>query len=137
MEAAARAVGREAHFTGWRPRKEVLAWMQHAAMLVFPSHGPESLSRVLLEASALGVPIAAMDTGGTADIITHEETGLLSQSADALGDDVARLNHDEALRQRLGKGARLRIEQHFNGPAVIAQIEQLYGELVAGYRNDR
>ena len=37
------------------PRDEVLAWLRHAELLVFPSHGPESLSRVLLEASALGV----------------------------------------------------------------------------------
>ena len=39
---------------------------------VFPSHGPESLSRVLLEAGALGVPAAAMDTGGTRDIVVQE-----------------------------------------------------------------
>ena len=47
-------------------------------MLIFTSRGPESLSRVLIEASALGVPIAAMNTGGTPDIVTHGETGLLS-----------------------------------------------------------
>ena len=37
--------------------------MRHAALLAFPSHGPESLSRVLIEASALGLPIAAMEGG--------------------------------------------------------------------------
>ncbi len=41
-------------------------------MLIFPSHGPESLSRVLLEASTLGVATATMETGGTRDIIAHQ-----------------------------------------------------------------
>ena len=54
---------------GWRDRAEVWTWMRHATALMFPSYGPESLSRVLIEASALGAPIAAMDTGGTRDII--------------------------------------------------------------------
>ena len=77
-------------------------------MLVFPSRGPESLSRVLLEASALGVPIAAMNTGGTPDIVKHEETGLLSTTPDALADDVRRLVGDEALRSAAGVAPRTR-----------------------------
>ena len=31
-------------------RDEVWAWMRHATLLAFPSYGPESLSRVLIEA---------------------------------------------------------------------------------------
>ena len=54
--------------------------LARASMLIFPSRGPESLSRVLLEASALGVPIAAMDTGGTRDIIEPGVTGLLAST---------------------------------------------------------
>ena len=49
--------------------------MRHAALLAFPSYGPESLSRVLIEAAALGVPIAAMDTGGTRDILARRNDG--------------------------------------------------------------
>ena len=75
-------------------------------MLIFPSRGPESLSRVLIEASALGVPIAAMDTGGTRDIVEHDVTGLLSTSPEGLAADVRRLRQDEALRRRLGEAAR-------------------------------
>ena len=68
--------------------------MAHAAFVVFPSHGPESLSRVLLEAGALGVAAAAMDTGGTRDIIADEVTGLLSRNVPELTGDVARLAAD-------------------------------------------
>jgi len=130
LEEVARRSGDDVRFTGWRPRDEVLAWLRHAELLIFPSYGPESLSRVLLEASALGSPIAAMDTGGTRDIVVDEETGLLSHSAEELGDDVARLRHDAALRGRLGLAARRRVETAFDTAVVVDQLEALYAALV-------
>ncbi len=78
IEAQARQSREDIRFVGWIDRPATVAWLAHASMLIFTSRGPESLSRVLLEASALGVPIAAMNTGGTPDIVTHGETGLLS-----------------------------------------------------------
>src|SRR5262249_52124011 len=100
----------------------------------FPSRGPESLSRVLLEAGALGVPMAAMGTGGTRDIIEHERTGLLSTSAEALGSDLARLVADRSLATRLCPAPRRPLEQKFESRAVIARIETLYRELIATSR---
>jgi glycosyltransferase involved in cell wall biosynthesis len=132
VEAQARASGRDVRFTGWLSRAEALQWLGRASLLVFPSHGPESLSRVLLEASALGVPTAAMDTGGTRDIIQHEQTGLLSTSPEELGDHVARLVQDAALRARLGDAARAWVDGHFDAPAVVSRIVSLYEELRAG-----
>ena len=108
--------------------------MAHASMLIFPSRGPESLSRVLIEASALGLPIAAMNTGGTPDIVIDEQTGLLSASPEELAVDVRRLREDDALRRRLGAAARSRAESQFDSPAVVARIERLYAELVARTR---
>jgi len=129
----ARDAGLDVRMLGWLPRNEALGWVRHATALVFPSRGPESLSRVLLEAAALGVPIAAMDTGGTGDIVEHERTGLLSASADALGADLARLVADRSLAGRLADAARLHVERRFDSRAVIAKVEALYLEL-AGLR---
>lgn len=131
IDADAAAAGQRVVFAGWRSRPEVLAWLTHASLLVFPSHGPESLSRVLIEASALGLPIAAMETGGTGDIVVHGETGLLSHSADELGDDVHRLVEDRALAARLGEGAKSRAERLFAAQVVIEKVERLYDDLVA------
>jgi glycogen synthase len=130
VERAARDAAIDARFTGWVDRDEGLRYLAHASLLVFPSHGPESLSRVLLEASALGVPIAAMDTGGTRDIVRDEETGLLSATADDLAADVARLVADPALRQRLGSAARAHVEQQFAAPSVVARLVALYTSLI-------
>jgi glycogen(starch) synthase len=135
VEAAARASGRDVRFTGWLARDEALRWLAQASLLIFPSHGPESLSRVLLEASALGVPAAAMDTGGTRDIITHEQTGLLSTSAEELGDHIRLLAADAALRTRLGAAARAHVDAHFDARAVVSRITTLYDTLLAPHED--
>ena len=119
-------------FTGWLGRDEAVIWLAHASLLVFPSYGPESLSRVLLESAALGVPIAAMNTGGTIDIVRHEQTGLLSSTPTELGDHVARLVADRALAARLANQARADVERHFEAASVVAQIEALYAALTGG-----
>ena len=129
LARSVRAAGIDARFTGWLERDATLRWLAHASLLVFPSHGPESLSRVLLEASALGVPIAAMDTGGTRDIVVHGETGLLSTTPGGLGRDVGRLLADAELRQRLGRAARERARERFAAPVVVDQVLGLYREL--------
>jgi glycosyltransferase involved in cell wall biosynthesis len=104
--------------------------MRHATLLAFPSFGPESLSRVLLEAAALGVPIAAMETGGTRDIIQPGVTGLLSGDPATLSRDLARLSTDERLRAALGTAARADVRQRFSTGSVVARVEQVYRGLV-------
>jgi glycosyltransferase involved in cell wall biosynthesis len=131
LEAAAAAAGRTVQVLGWIERDHVFRWLRHAHALVFPSRWKEPLSRVLIEASALGAPIAAMDTGGTADVVVHGETGLLSQSAAALAVDVARLASDDALRTRLSAAAASLADALFDVPVVLARVEKLYEELIA------
>jgi glycosyltransferase involved in cell wall biosynthesis len=131
IEADASRLGVDLRITGWLPRDRTLGWMAGASLLVFPSRGPESLSRVLVEAAALGVPIAAMHTGGTADIVEHEVTGLLSADADGLARDAGRLARDSALGAALGGAARAHAEREFDAPRVVARIEALYADVVA------
>ncbi|HEY0874627.1 MAG TPA: glycosyltransferase family 4 protein [Vicinamibacterales bacterium] len=132
LAAAARRSGRDVRFKGWLDAAATAAWIAHAGMLIFPSRGPESLSRVLIEASALGIPIAAMLTGGTADIIEDEITGLLSTDVNGLAEDVRRLRHGEVLRHRLGAAAANRAVERFDSAIVVSRIEALYHELLAG-----
>ena len=130
LEAATRGRQPAVRFTGWLPRESVWQWVGHANLLIFPSRGPESLSRVLLEASALGVAVAAMDTGGTSDILTHNESALLSSTAEELADHVRRLVSDRSLRDRLGANARRVIAERFAAPIVLDRIEALYRSLL-------
>lgn len=131
LERSAASTGRDVRIQGWRDRREVFQWLRHAELLMFPSVWPEPLSRVLIEASALSVPVAAMNTGGTGDIIVDEETGLLSTSISGLAEDVARLASDASLRARLASAAATRAAAHFDIPVVIDRMETLYRELLA------
>ncbi len=133
IEAQVRRSGRDIRLVGWVEQSQTTAWLAHASVLIFTSRGPESLSRVLLEASALGVPIAAMNTGGTPDIVKHGETGLLSPTPEALANDVRRLADDESLRRQLGDAATRRAERTFDAAAVVQRIESLYFDLKRGF----
>jgi glycogen synthase len=130
LEIEARERNIDLRVLGWVNRTDALTWMRHASFLAFPSYGPESLSRVLIEAAGLGVPIAAMETGGTADILRAEATALLSRTADQFADDLARLAGDASLRERLGAAARADVQTRFNAPAVVQQVEQVYRSLL-------
>jgi glycosyltransferase involved in cell wall biosynthesis len=130
LERDAQAAGLDVRILGWQERDDVWAWMRHATALAFPSYGPESLSRVLIEAAALGVPIAAMATGGTTDILTHEHSALLSTTAVGLGDDLAHLAASTDLRAALGTAARRDAHDRFAATSVVARVEAVYRELI-------
>lgn len=113
---------------GWAPRNECLAAMARATALVFPSLWDEPLSRVLLEGLALGTPMAAMSTGGTREILEDGTSGLLVDDVGGLGDAVARLASDTALRQRLTEGARERARA-FSPEVLVPRYEAVYRSL--------
>jgi glycogen synthase len=129
LEREAARSDRDVRLVGWIDHEAAAAWLAHASILVFPSRGPESLSRVLIEASALGVPIAAMRTGGTADIVEHDVTGLLAETPEELADAVRALRADDLLRRRLGSAARDRSDR-FDSAVVVDRIEDLYVRLI-------
>lgn len=126
FEAAEKGVA--LHLRGWTAREDVLRALARATVLVFPSLWPEPLSRVLLEAQALGTPVAAMDTGGTRDIVVDAATGLLVPDREQLAEAVARLAGDQALRDRLAEGARSRAAL-FSPAALVPRYEAVYRRL--------
>ena len=134
MEREAASSGRDIRFVGWLDQPATANWLAHASLLIFPSSGPESLSRVLIEASAAGVPIAAMNTGGTSDIILDEVTGLLSETPEELATDIRRLRSDSTLRGRLAQAAASHARNTFESAAVVARIEAVYRRAVEAKR---
>jgi glycosyltransferase involved in cell wall biosynthesis len=125
----AASAGVELIVRGWAHRDDVLRAMARATVLVFPSLWAEPLSRVLLEALALGTPVAAMDTGGSREILEDGRSGLLVDDAAALGEAVARLARDDALRERLRDGARER-SAAFAPKALVPRYEAVYRRLL-------
>jgi glycogen synthase len=121
---------------GWAHREDVLRAMGRATALVFPSLWHEPLSRVLLEALALGVPVAAMDTGGTPEILGAPDAGCLVSDAGGLADAIARIAGDEAFRDRLREGARDRARA-YSPEVLVPRYEAVYRALASDLPGDR
>jgi glycogen(starch) synthase len=126
----AAAAGVPLMLRGWAHRDDVLRAMHRATALVFPSLWQEPLSRVLLEGLALGVPVAAMDTGGTREILGAPDAGCLVSDAAGLADAIARIAGDETFRRRLQEGARERARA-YSPQALVPRYEAVYRSLAS------
>lgn len=75
----------------------------------------EGMPLAVLEAMAAGLPAVVSAVSGLHEVILDGETGLLVPAHDAEGLAAAlmRLVDDPALRERLGRAARRRAEEHF------------------------
>src|SRR5262249_45582587 len=85
----------------------------------------------LLEAMAAGLPCVANDDGGTAELILHEETGLLlrERTAEALARAIVRMLSDRALAGRLGCAARTHALRSFSMHEMVARYTTLFASL--------
>lgn len=112
------------HFAGFRTDvDELLA----AADLVVLSSRFEGLPLVIMDAFALGVPVAATAGEGIPELVDDGETGLLAPVGDheALGTAMARLLRDRALRARVVDAARTRVRDF--------SIERTVARTIAAY----
>jgi glycosyltransferase involved in cell wall biosynthesis len=113
------------------PRESLPAVYATADAVVFPVQWAEPWGLVPLEAMAVGRPVVASGTGGSAEYLRHEENCLIYQpaeSADALRAAIDRLAGDPALRERLRAGgldtAARFTERSYNG-AIAAALDEV------------
>jgi glycosyltransferase involved in cell wall biosynthesis len=94
----------------------------------------EGLPLAMLEAMACGLPVLATEAPGHVDAVEPEVTGRLVPLDDApgLAAAAALLLRDPALRARMGRAGRERVEQHFARARVLVEIAGLYRE-AAGF----
>jgi glycosyltransferase involved in cell wall biosynthesis len=87
------------------------------------SSGSEGMSNALLEAMAAGRPVVATAVGGTPEVVTDGETGLLVPAAEParLADAIAALLADPARARRMGETARARVERDFSASRMLAR----------------
>lgn len=102
-----------------------------ADIIVMPSQWEKPCAMVLFESAAAGKPVVATATGGTPEILRHDETGYLIERTDqaALVYHLQHLVDDEATRRRLGNRARHLAETQF-AIAPLRQLQDLYATLI-------
>jgi len=98
-------------------------------LMVIPSVY-EPFGVVALEAMAARLPLVASNVGGLAEIIKHEENGLLvfPRDSSSIAWGISRILSDQANTQRLVKNASREAETRFSWSAVAKQTLEVYKE---------
>ena len=120
---------RRAMFVGKVP--DVRPLLHAADVLVVPSLS-EGLSNIVLEAMATGVPVVGTAIGGLREQVEDRITGLLvaPRDPDALVEALTTLLREPDLRVKMGKAARMRVQQRYGLDLIVDAYEDLYGRLV-------
>lgn len=127
--AADLGVQRQVRFLG--DRRDITAILASMDISVVAS-ASESLSNVMLESMAAGVPVVATSVGGNLELAGNDRALLIPPNNDeALADAVARLLIDENLRRDLATRARRFAEENFSVDRIRDQYCELYSELSA------
>lgn len=110
-------------------------WITNAAEVVLPTldifFQPslwEAMSMVILEAMAAGKALVATRVGENSNVIEDGIDGLLVQPRNVaeMAEAISRLVDDAALRLRLGRAARRKVEQKFTVNQMVHAYEQVY-----------
>jgi phosphatidylinositol alpha-1,6-mannosyltransferase len=93
----------------------------------------EGFGIVFVEAAACGVPQVAGNSGGAAEAVEHEVTGVVvddpggDRAVDATVDAFTRLLDDDGLRHRMGVAARGRAVEQFSYDVLSARLGAALG----------
>ena len=127
LEREATALGLRERVTFLGERQDIPAVLASLDVSVLTSIS-ESLSNVIMESMAGGVPVVAASVGGNPELVADGETGFLASSGDDDGFALAigRLLQNAELRSALGAKARSEARSRFTLKSVCQRYEELY-----------
>ncbi|MBU3688574.1 MAG: glycosyl transferase family 1 [Acidimicrobiales bacterium mtb01] len=142
MEALARDLGIEVHWTGALPIERVRQELARATIVLAPSNvSPdgqrEALGLSLVEAQACGIPVVASRSGGIPETVLDGVTGLLAAegSVEETAEHVLRLLRDPDLRHRLGEAGRGHVSRDFDLPEQSRRLARFYDDVCGAEGN--
>jgi glycosyltransferase involved in cell wall biosynthesis len=109
----------------WLPRHRFLEMLAGADLAVLPSRY-EPFGLIAIEALSLGVPVVANAVGGLADIVRHEEFGLLnplSEGSFGLYSAMRSLVANPSRLKQMGTAGRNFVRQEYAITRVAGQVE--------------
>jgi glycosyltransferase involved in cell wall biosynthesis len=131
-EAENLGLGGQVCFLG--DRRDIPAILASLDVSVLPSTS-ESLSNVILESMAAGLPVVASRVGGNPELVTENEGILVAPDQEEdLAAAIERLLRDPTLRAELGRSARRFAQANFTLERTRKRHEELYCEVLAEKR---
>ena len=126
LEAYAKANNVKTIFTGILNQKKVIEYLSIADIFINPSYS-EGLPTCVLEAGAMGLPVIATDVGGTREIISNKDEGILFKPKDIteVKNNITLLSKNKKLRQKLGENIKKKIRNKFDWETSIKKIEEI------------
>jgi len=125
-------------FLGSVTHEKVAEIMRMARAFVLHCITPESgnsegTPNVIMEASAVGLPVVSTKHAGIIDVVVHGETGFLveERDVDAMAEYMERLLENPKQAERMGQAGRERIKQHFTMAISSEKVWQLIKKVVS------
>ncbi len=114
-----------------KPWDETMKILKSSTILVVPSR-MESLPTVIKEAFYLKIPVIATSVGGIPELITDNETGLLTESENSqlLVKKINELLIDKSLQQKLTSNAYDFIINHFTWKKILPKYIKFYENML-------
>ncbi len=119
-------------FTGAQPRRRLREYYSAADVFVTtPWYEPFGITP--LEAMACATPVIGSAVGGILSTVLDQQTGFLVPPNDptALAAQLARLQRDPELAQRMGWTGLRRAQRHFSWDRVAMQVASVYRAVLA------
>lgn len=110
-------------------------WPTYTALdiVCVPSTEPESFGLVAAEAMAVGKPVVASRLGALSEVVVDGSTGLTFNPRDteALASALEKLLTDDAMRMKLGRAGKERIDAEFSVGRMTERFISTYAEMTA------
>jgi glycosyltransferase involved in cell wall biosynthesis len=128
LQALAKELGIEnrVHFLGWQSREQLIKSYKQANVFLFPSRH-EGMPNAMLEAMASGLPVIGSCIAGSEELVLDGKTGYLfpSEDIESLQMALKKILGDPALREQMGKAARLHTETNYSWESTARQYALL------------
>ena len=118
-------------FVGKLDRAGMHDFLARARMLVVPSIWWEAFGIVAAEAMSRELPVIASNTGGLAEVVDHNRTGLLVPPNEslALGNAMKELWNDPARCRAMGLAGRAKAERYYSTDAFYHSLMAAYARV--------
>ena len=117
------------------PEEMPAVYNAHDALL-FTSEWAEPFALTPLEAMASGLPVIGTTTGGSGELLRHEENSLTysAGNAEELAQRILQLDKDNLLRAKLAAAGYAEVRQRFEESHIVDQIEKYLYETLKAWK---